>query len=352
MPDDFSGSVQSTHALIVALRQRGHECNVVASLPRRAKHFLATAVFKLSMRRFVLEWDDVICGYPVKRGACWRFVERVERAIKRDRPDVLVLDSLRMLAALSAAGYEPACPIVVIIHDPYFVNEANTLPFAGKVLIVANSPYTADIVSRHFGLAAPVVPPVVHLKDYQTTRPNPTYLTLVTPHPRKGLDLVLSIAEKIPQFSFLLVEGWPMDKHEWRQLEGRIQHLPNVKLRRSTSDMKEVYRDTWLLLVPSELETFGRVVIEAQVSGIPVVCKDVGALRWVVGEGGVVFAPDASVSEWVEELLRLHGNAGAYQKLSECACRNTARMDFQPDHVALDFEKSVKKFVTSTIEPQ
>ena len=47
VPDDYSGSVQSTHALIRGLVQCDHECKIVASLPRKLKHFAATLVYKL-----------------------------------------------------------------------------------------------------------------------------------------------------------------------------------------------------------------------------------------------------------------------------------------------------------------
>src|SRR5262249_21620774 len=61
-------------------------------------------------------------------------------------------------------------------------------------------------------------------------------------------------------------------------------------LRERTDDMRTVYCDTRILLVPSqwEDETWGRVVSEAQLSGIPVITSDRGGLPESVGPGGIV----------------------------------------------------------------
>ena len=65
------------------------------------------------------------------------------------------------------------------------------------------------------------------------------------------------------------------------------------------------YGRTVLLLAPSNHpEAFGRVVVEAQASGIPSVARDVGGLGEAVGAGGVLMPPSASAAEWAEGLSR------------------------------------------------
>lgn len=336
VPDDFSGSVQSTHALILGLRQRGHECEVVASLRRNWRHYLATGVHRLSPDR-ILEWSDRGNDYVVHRGSGWRFVERATRHVKRFRPDVLILDSMRMLRALEAAGFQPPCPIATVMHDVTFTREAAHIPFGDKTCIIANSPYTASVVARHFDIEPPVVPPVVHLSAYVTHRPDARCLTLVSPHPRKGLDLALEIAVRLPDIPLLLVEGWPLERRARNALQAQIAPLANVRLHSSTADMRNIYRQTRIQLVPSELETFGRVVVEAQASGIPVLSSDKGALPWVVGAGGRVFGSDQGVADWVGYIDSLR-DAQSYATVSRAACDNTTRADFQPEQVVGRFE--------------
>ena len=77
--------------------------------------------------------------------------------------------------------------------------------------------------------------------------------------------------------------------------------LPNVTFCRAAPDVRPVYRNTQLLLVPSQWEEpFGRVVVEAQSSGIPCIARDVGGLREAVGDGGFLMPPSAGPSEWAE----------------------------------------------------
>jgi len=343
IPDDYSGSVQSTHALILELLKKNHDCEIIASLPRRAKHFVATILYRVTRHSLVLEWSDYSNGYTVRRGSSWRFVERVKRGTARYNPQALVLDSMRMLYALSEAGYKPSCPIVVVTHDTQFVNGTRNIPYGAQVTIVANSPYTAAIVTKHFGVEPHIAPPLVHLTNYVTDRAHARFVTLISPHPRKGLNLVLDLASKLPKLNFLLVEGWPMDKPQWNALLERVKPLSNVTVRRSTSDMRDIYKETWLLLVPSELETFGRVVVEAQVSGIPVFCTDVGALKWVAGAGGLAFSATDDVSEWAAQLDQLAKDNNWYSELSRRAVENVNRLDFQPEHVVTHFEMALPK---------
>jgi glycosyltransferase involved in cell wall biosynthesis len=343
VPDDYSGSVQSTHALIRGLLQHGHECRVLASLPRNMRHLAATAVHKLSSQRVILEWEDEIVGYAVLRGSCWRFTERVARESKRLQPDVVILDSMRMLRALAAEGFAPTCPIIVIMHDMEFLQESTAVPYGADTWFVANSPFTASKLVAHFNVAPTVIPPVVYLRDYAADRSSARYATMISPHPRKGLELVLGIAQRLPKLPFLLVEGWPMSAGQVKELSLRIQALPNVQFRRSTSDMREVYRETSVLLVPSELETFGRVVVEAQCSGIPVLASNMGALPWVVGEGGMTLDSRTDASCWIHELGRLRDDVSWYQELSRRAMANTLRADFQPVEVIARFNRLLRE---------
>lgn len=343
VPDDHSGSVQSTHSLITALVRREYRCEAVASLPYAARHILATASYRLSGGRKVREWRDEYPGYPVWRGSQWRFAERTRRAVQRFKPDILVLDSLRALRVLDRHQVSVDVPIMVFVHDPTFLSEEPTLPYRERVSLIANSPWTARHLQDRLGIDAPtILPPLMEFERYQTPRSGARMVTLVSPHPEKGLELVLELASRMPDVPFLLVEGWPMSRGAWRELRARTAALPNVTLQRSTKDMREVYRETRVLLNPSEIETFGRVVVEAQVSGIPAIVRDVGALPWVVGEGGLVLPKEATADVWQEEIARLLDDSHHYTRLSLAARKNAARSDFDPTRIVAGFERLVR----------
>jgi len=338
-PDDHSGSVQSTHSLVERLVRRGHTCSGLASLPRAGRHFLGTVVHRMTGGRVVPEWEDHRAGYPVLLGSEWRFAERTARALREEAPDRLLLDSFRVLRILTREGVDVPDGTLVFVHDPAFLEEPAEIPFADRIRVVANSPWTAMRLREHQGVQAEVLVPVVDFRRYRTERTDARFVTLISPHPKKGIDLVLEVARSLPGTPFLLVEGWPMGRREWHALRTRVAQLPNVTLRRSSADVRDVYQDTLVLLNPSRMETFGRVVVEAQVSGIPVLAREVGALPWVVGKGGVVLPERAGADAWIAALAGVVSDPERYAELSEAAEENWRRPEFDPEAVVDGVER-------------
>jgi glycosyltransferase involved in cell wall biosynthesis len=102
--------------------------------------------------------------------------------------------------------------------------------------------------------------------------------------------------------------------------------------------MRGVYAGTRIMLVPSEWEeTWGRVVTEAQVSGIPVLATNYAALPESVGPGGLLVAHDAPLDEWVRALRALWDDQALYENLSQRALEHAARPEAQPQHAAVTF---------------
>jgi glycosyltransferase involved in cell wall biosynthesis len=92
--------------------------------------------------------------------------------------------------------------------------------------------------------------------------------------------------------------------------------------------MCDIYGETSVLVVPTTIdETFGRVVVEAQLNGIPVLASDRGALPDVVGGGGAVLAVEKSIELWSSTLKRLL-DPQRYAQLSAAAVVNASRFDF------------------------
>ena len=65
--------------------------------------------------------------------------------------------------------------------------------------------------------------------------------------------------------------------------------------------MRRVYARTRVLLIPSIWEEgFGRVVVEAQVSGIPSVASNRAGIPEAVGNAGILLSPDEPVRVWAD----------------------------------------------------
>jgi glycosyltransferase involved in cell wall biosynthesis len=116
------------------------------------------------------------------------------------------------------------------------------------------------------------------------------------------------------------------------RLKRAIGKLPNVRLRDGAKDMRLIYRETKVLLVPSqwEAETWGRVASEAHFSGIPVVASNRGGLPEAVGPGGIILGYDEHASKWAEAIRKLWYDDSLYKQLSAGAVRYAARPLLDP----------------------
>jgi glycosyltransferase involved in cell wall biosynthesis len=105
------------------------------------------------------------------------------------------------------------------------------------------------------------------------------YITLINLNENKGGELLYQIAELLPHKKFLGVKG--------SYDEQIIKHLPNVTILDKQIDIREVYKKTRLLIMPSLYESWGRTATEAMASGIPVICTETGGLSENCGKAGI-----------------------------------------------------------------
>jgi len=132
---------------------------------------------------------------------------------------------------------------------------------------------------------------------------------------RKGQDRLIRIAPDIirqcPNVRFLIVGSSrePDYENEIHRMIAEMnlgQHFIFTGARR---DMPEVYRALDILVLPSSMEGFGRVVVEAEAMRIPVVASNMGGLVEVVDHGRTGFQFDNERdSDMSDALIRLCGD--------------------------------------------
>ena len=108
---------------------------------------------------------------------------------------------------------------------------------------------------------------------------------------KKGVGLVRQLAEKMPEVSFAVAGGGPME-HEIRE-SARV--LENLHFLGSVPADRchEIYQLADVLLIPSQYEEgFGRVAIEGMACGLQIIASAVGALPSILeGTAAHVVAP-------------------------------------------------------------
>src|SRR5271156_3811764 len=111
-------------------------------------------------------------------------------------------------------------------------------------------------------------------------------------------------------------------------IKSNLTNLPNVTLAPPQQDMRKVYGRCKILLAPSVWEEgYGRVVTEAQISGIPVVASTRGGLPEAVGPGGILLDLDSPISDWAAAVRKLWQDQRHYRELSAAAVAHAQRRE-------------------------
>ena len=304
LPDRTGGREVSTHELATRYSNDGHAVTVLTRdhIPGyRPRSIAGAARYSrswLSRRRSERE-----LRYRVHRSP--NVQQSMRELLDRHRFDLTVLqfdEPQKNLDFNLPAGSRYA----VYIRDAKDIAGMSAATFPGSVALAANSCFTAAAVGKQIGRDVPVIVPYVE-KDRYVTRPDGSFVTFVNPVAVKGAELAFAIAEACPELPFLFVEGWPLSGRAQRELTARIRRIPNIEYRRRVSDMRSIYRQTRVLLVPSQwAESWGRVVTESHFSSIPVLASHIGGLPESVGCGGMLLPPSEPASIWAEALRELY----------------------------------------------
>lgn len=322
LPQRSGGSESSTNDLCIALLERGIEVAVICSLGMFDAVWMVNRIAsKLSGNGFI---QDRLLPYPVFRG--YNLKEGIPEVIKRFRPDVVVVQAgspFELVNCFSAMGI----PVVLYARDVEFQRNTETLQKNRYVGFIANSQFTAQRLSNLLSVEPLVLPPLVDPARYKvkSSRKAVLHIGLV---PEKGVEISFELARKRPDIPFQFIESWPISRNEFTEYKNRAGALKNIKILRRASDMRKFYGVAKVLLVPSILEeAWGRVVTEAQLSGIPVVASSRGGLPESVGSGGWIVPHIAGIDEWESALARLWDDPTIYSSLSEAAFERSRQED-------------------------
>ncbi|MCH8096594.1 MAG: glycosyltransferase [Proteobacteria bacterium] len=333
---DGGGAERQLVTLAVGLRKRGHEVAIAVFYPggefeTQARN-AGVAILPLGKRG---RWDVV--------GFAWRLLKTLRAA----RPDILhgYLATANLLAVL-ARPFLPKTRTVLGIRasnmalDRYdwlmrLIGRLEALFASPADLVIANSEAGRDhAVARGFpGDKMAVVPNGI---DTQFFRPDPAAsprlradlgigsegrliglvarLDPMKDHPT-FLRAVAEFLESGGRARFICVGDGPRAYRESLQTLGRELGIDaNLSWAGSRDDMPSVYNALDVLTLTSAFgEGFPNVLGEAMACGVPCVATDVGDVKRVLGEAGIVVAPGdpgALARAWVTILRRFETEDG------------------------------------------
>ncbi len=229
----------------------------------------------------------------------WDLIDMQEEPFGLAAAEVLFLKRLRA----------PAVPFVIFTAQN--IEKRYPVPFRWfeqSALRQAAGAYPCNVAAgeilrrKGLGGALVVLPLGVDLSAFEALdRPPPSetlrvgFVGRLIPH--KGVDVLLEAAALDPRLSVQVFGAGPMDEDlKKTALELGISSRVDFHGHVNDADIPEVYQSFDVLAVPSVpmpswIEQFGRVVVEAMASGVPVVASASGALPDVVGEAGLLVPP-------------------------------------------------------------
>jgi glycosyltransferase involved in cell wall biosynthesis len=143
----------------------------------------------------------------------------------------------------------------------------------------------------------------------------------------KGLDVLLEAVESLPAPRTLVLSGQGPCLQKMLALPF-VQWAGNVP----REELPAFYRGLDALVLPSRTtpswkEQFGRVLVEAQACGVPVVGSSSGAIPEVIGDAGIIF-PEGNAAYLTVALQRLRSDAALQRSFArkgrERACQQYA----------------------------
>ncbi|MFD3612385.1 glycosyltransferase family 4 protein [Streptomyces atroolivaceus] len=229
------------------------------------------------------------------------------RAVRAARPQVIVSHHRDSKGARIVAQ-TPGVPHLLMVHgmsDDQDLGHPDVAWFPSRACRAHYAAYRGRTV---------VLPPPVDPELYRTTPGE--LVTLNGSTQAKGADVVAEIATRMPGTRFLMVRT---PRREDPPVPSNVELIDRT-------DPRQVYARTRILLAPSVSESYGRVGVEAMLSGIPVLAAPLPGMREALGRAAT-YVGRGDVARWVKEIRRLAA-PDVYTAASATALAHAQAVDY------------------------
>lgn len=314
----------------------GRKPRILASVPRYLPEHNAGAeatLHALLVHLVAAGWDATVASVE-HRGASytWEGVNVVGAPRDADMEWLWTWADVGMThlhGSRSAMGWaRRGRPLVHLVHN-HTQLARERVPIGGAQLVLWNSQWIAEDWKGRDVWPSVVVHPPVDPERYRTENPDRALCGAVTllnlTEVKGGLTFWRLCAER-PDLPFLGVEGA-------YYLQERPAKMPaNARVLENQVDVRPIYEQTRVLLVPSRYESWGRVAVEAMASGIPIIASRTPGLLEACSspvEGECALFADADDHEaWAAALASLD-DPRAYAEWSRRSLARSAELAVQ-----------------------
>lgn len=200
----------------------------------------------------------------------------------------------------------------------------------------------------------------IDLKEFKTKNPNKfkpfTIITIARlVKTKRIIDLVKAfklVSKQNPDTQLIIIGQGPQKK-QIKQLVNSLDLTKSVKILKSLSrtDLIKHLQQSHLFCLPSVVEGFGLVTIEALAAGIPAVISNLDVHQEITQKGqGVLFFKKTDPKDLSRKLLKMIKNEKLYQQ-KQLEVKNLVKL-YTWDKIYLQTKKAYLKYSRSCSEPQ
>lgn len=226
-------------------------------------------------------------------------------------------------------------PVAVFLHTQNDNRDILNFRFGVPIYVV----YNVNFLKLESNNTHPsiVIHPKVDTAPFKIPKKDAKYVTLVNCNENKGGSLLPQLAKALPDVQFLGVKGG------YHKQIVETNPPANLKYIETQEDMKKVYEESKIVIMPSKSETWGRVAVEAMASGTPVIVSRSPGLLECVGKSANSCDRN-DVSCWTEKIGNLMKSPQAYAEASQKSLDRVAELDTEDEYQRLDvFLNDIRK---------
>jgi hypothetical protein len=284
LPGSYAGSELSAYETMRYLRSRGHTCIAFIKHPK-AKEYDGFKIYQYDV-------TNEFCKSQLLESDVIFF------QMKDDPENFKIIDQRNK-------------PIFIMIHVVNCYHWLLPQNVAFPVSIVYNSHMTQDTLPTiHDNMR--MIPyvnldPFISLRDY-TLRSS--VVCLINCNKNKGSSQFYEMVYAMPEVQFLAVKGG------YANQDLKDPPPPNLTYMENQKDVRVVFRNIGILVMPSKNETWGRTAVEAMASGVPVIHSEAGGLVECVGGAGILCQRD-DIDAWCQAIRRLVGDPAYKERIRQ-----------------------------------
>lgn len=338
-PFFIGGDGISIHNLLSGLVERGFKCMALGCFDLPNRNISQTILPKYLDNKNIIPSYSLLpdktiiysSNYSCTLVSYKNFSVKLKEILNKYPSIKIILTQLEMSSYVIQFANSLDISVVLFVIDNTKSNIETMSHLTKQNFVIFNSEFTKNDLKKYLPTGFynyRIIPPLIdfnHVKNLNKIDNDKAYITIINPRKQKGGKIALEIIKRLQNRLFLVVELFDSLKDQGFDFEV----LPNVFMIKRELDIRKVYAQTQVLLVPSKWdECFGMVAVEAQINGIPVIVSNRGALPKVIGSGGIVINHPDDVDQWILNIEKILTDNKEYDYLSRQAFINAERFDY------------------------